>query len=144
MSSIEQAMILAAGLGTRMGPLTSDRPKPLVELRGRTLIDHIIDKMVRGGVNFVVVNVHYKAEMLKAHLAGRKDVSIQICDESDAILETLFGIAEAPENVFEHVWSVGDLAMWDNFCSCHARTDFPTEERRLLWRTTIEGDERPY
>ncbi len=95
MSSIDQAMILAAGLGTRMGSLTSDKPKPLVELHGRTLIDHIIDKMVRGGVNFVVVNVHYKAEMMKAHLAGRKDVSIQICDESDAILDTGGAIANA-------------------------------------------------
>lgn len=61
-------------------------------------------------------------------------------DESDAILGTLFDIAEAPENVFEHVWRVGDLAMWDNFCSCHARTDFPTTERRLLRRCTILGE----
>ena len=95
MRSINQAMILAAGLGTRMGPLTTDKPKPLVELHGRTLIDHVIDKMVRGGVNFVVVNVHYKAEMMKAHLAGRKDVSIQICDETDAILDTGGAIANA-------------------------------------------------
>ncbi len=95
MSSIEQAMILAAGLGTRMGPLTKDKPKPLVELHGRTLIDHVIDRLVRGGVNFVVVNVHYKAEMMKAHLAARKDVSIQICDETDNILDTGGAIANA-------------------------------------------------
>lgn len=60
-------------------------------------------------------------------------------DESDAIRDTLFDIAEAPENIFEHVWRVGDLAMWDNFCSCHARTDFPATERRLLRRCTILG-----
>ena len=95
MSSIEQAMILAAGLGTRMGPLTKDKPKPLVELHGRTLIDHVIDRLVRGGVNFVVVNVHYKTEMMKAHLAARKDVSIQICDETDNILDTGGAIANA-------------------------------------------------
>ncbi len=95
MSSIEQAMILAAGLGTRMGPLTKDKPKPLVELHGRTLIDHVIDRLVRGGVNFVVVNVHYKAEMMKAHLAARKDVSIQICDETDNILDIGGAIANA-------------------------------------------------
>ena len=95
MSSIDQAMILAAGLGTRMGPLTSDKPKPLVELHGRTLIDHVIDRLARGGVNFVVVNVHYKAEMMKAHLAARKDVSIQICDETDNILDTGGAIANA-------------------------------------------------
>ncbi|MEE8438563.1 MAG: nucleotidyltransferase family protein [Micropepsaceae bacterium] len=95
MSSIDQAMILAAGLGTRMGPLTSDKPKPLVELHGRTLIDHVIDRLARGGVNFVVVNVHFKAEMMKAHLAARKDVSIQICDETDNILDTGGAIANA-------------------------------------------------
>lgn len=95
MSSINQAMILAAGLGTRMGPLTADKPKPLVELNGRTLLDHVMDKLVRGGVNFVVVNVHYKAEMMKEHLAERKDVSIQICDETDAILDTGGAIANA-------------------------------------------------
>ena len=95
MKSIDQAMILAAGLGTRMAQLSAERPKPLIELRGRTLIDHIIDKMVSAGVKFVVVNVHYKAEMIKAHLAGRKDISIQICDETDAILDTGGAIANA-------------------------------------------------
>jgi N-acetyl-alpha-D-muramate 1-phosphate uridylyltransferase len=95
MSSINQAMILAAGLGTRMAPLTSDKPKPLVEVYGRTLIDHVIDRLAGGGVNFLVVNVHYKAEMMKAHLATRKDVSIQICDETDNILDTGGAIANA-------------------------------------------------
>jgi len=61
-------------------------------------------------------------------------------DESAAILENLFDILEAPENVFEHIWTVGDLAMWDNFCSCHARTDFPAEERRMLRRCTLLGE----
>jgi MurNAc alpha-1-phosphate uridylyltransferase len=88
-------MILAAGLGTRMGHLTSNRPKPLVEVLGRTLIDRVIDRMIQGGVTFIVVNVHYKAEMLKEHLSRRKDVKIQICDESDTILDTGGGIAKA-------------------------------------------------
>lgn len=95
MKSIDQAMILAAGLGTRMAPLTADNPKPLIEVHGRALIDHVIDKMVDAGVKFLVVNVHYKAEMIKAHLAGRKDISIQICDETDAILDTGGAIANA-------------------------------------------------
>lgn len=60
-------------------------------------------------------------------------------DESDAILEELFAIAEAPENYYEHAWTVGDVAMWDNYCSCHARTDFPREERRLMRRCTLSG-----
>jgi MurNAc alpha-1-phosphate uridylyltransferase len=93
--TINQAMILAAGLGTRMGPLTSDRPKPLVEVNGRTLIDHAIDRLVRGGVTHIVVNVHYKAEMMKKHLAKRTDVALQICDESDMILDTGGAIAKA-------------------------------------------------
>lgn len=95
MKSIDQAMILAAGLGTRMAPLTADKPKPLIEVHGSALIDHVIDKMVDAGVKFLVVNVHYKAEMIKAHLAGRKDISIQICDETDAILDTGGAIANA-------------------------------------------------
>jgi taurine dioxygenase len=65
-------------------------------------------------------------------------------DESAALLARLYDHAERPEFVYEHVWRKGDLLMWDNRCSMHARTDFPTEERRLLWRTTIEGNERPY
>jgi len=61
------------------------------------------------------------------------------CDESDAILKQLCDIAEAPDNVYQHDWRVGDLAMWDNFCSCHARTDFPATERRFMRRCTIQG-----
>lgn len=60
-------------------------------------------------------------------------------DESDAILKELCDIAEAPDNVYEHVWTKGDLAMWDNRCSTHARTDFPASERRLLRRCTLLG-----
>lgn len=59
--------------------------------------------------------------------------------ESDAILEALFGIAEDPAIVYEHEWRLGDLVMWDNYCSNHARTDFPRDERRLLRRLTVEG-----
>ena len=60
-------------------------------------------------------------------------------DESDEILAALWEISEAPDNVLTHVWTKGDLLMWDNYCSCHARTDFPAEETRLLRRCTIQG-----
>ncbi len=60
-------------------------------------------------------------------------------DESDAILAELFAIGEHPSVVYEHVWTVGDFVMWDNFCSMHARTDFPATERRLLRRCVVEG-----
>ncbi|MBB44426.1 MAG: hypothetical protein CMM44_11795 [Rhodospirillaceae bacterium] len=60
-------------------------------------------------------------------------------EESDEILNKLHQISEAPDNIFEHTWSVGDLIMWDNFASCHARTDFPSEERRVMRRCTTAG-----
>jgi N-acetyl-alpha-D-muramate 1-phosphate uridylyltransferase len=98
-SAPTRAMIMAAGLGTRMAPLTQERPKPLVELNGKPLIDHVIDRLVQGGVNFIVVNVHYFADQLVAHLekrhARQREVEIHICDETDAILDTGGGIAKA-------------------------------------------------
>ena len=63
--------------------------------------------------------------------------------ESDALLAQLFDHAERAEFVYEHVWRVGDVLIWDNRCSMHARTDFPATERRLMWRSTVEGTERP-
>lgn len=63
--------------------------------------------------------------------------------ESDALLARLFDHAERREFVYEHVWRVGDVVIWDNRCSMHARTDFPSTERRLMWRSTVEGTERP-
>jgi taurine dioxygenase len=63
--------------------------------------------------------------------------------ESDALLEEVFNHCEQRQFVYEHVWRVGDLLMWDNRCSMHARTDFPATERRLLRRTTVQGNDRP-
>jgi MurNAc alpha-1-phosphate uridylyltransferase len=91
-------MIMAAGLGTRMRPLTNDRPKPLIEIAGKALIDHSIDRLVASGVKLVVVNAHYRADMLRAHLARRKDVEIRISEESDEILGTGGGILKALPN----------------------------------------------
>jgi MurNAc alpha-1-phosphate uridylyltransferase len=85
-------MILAAGLGTRMRPLTNTVPKPLVKVRGKALIDHVIDRLVAVKVELVIVNLHYHADLLKAHLAKRRDVEIRTSDETDRILGTGGGV----------------------------------------------------
>jgi N-acetyl-alpha-D-muramate 1-phosphate uridylyltransferase len=88
----KRAMILAAGLGTRMRPLTNTVPKPLVKVRGKALIDHVIDRLVAVKVELVIVNLHYHADLLKAHLAKRRDVEIRTSDETDRILGTGGGV----------------------------------------------------
>jgi N-acetyl-alpha-D-muramate 1-phosphate uridylyltransferase len=95
MGSPTRAMIMAAGLGTRMRPLTDDRPKPLVEVAGKALIDHAIDRLKAAGVNEFVVNLHYKAQMIREHLARRRGLSIHFSDESDGLLGTGGGVAKA-------------------------------------------------
>lgn len=95
MSRPRRAMVLAAGLGTRMRPLTNDLPKPLVKVRGKALIDHAIDRLVAAGVELVVVNLHHHAAQLKSHLARRTDVQIRTCDESDSVLGTGGGVFNA-------------------------------------------------
>lgn len=93
--SIDTAMVLAAGLGTRMAPLTDTRPKPLIEVAGRALVDHALDRLAHESVTRAVVNVHYYAKMLETHLASRDRPSIVISNERDALLETGGGVAKA-------------------------------------------------
>jgi MurNAc alpha-1-phosphate uridylyltransferase len=88
-------MVLGAGLGTRMRPITNDRPKALVEVGGRALIDHVLDRLVEAGVSRAVVNVHAFADRLEAHLGGRTDLEILISDERGALLETGGGLRHA-------------------------------------------------
>ncbi len=90
------AMVLAAGLGRRMRPLTATRPKPLVEVAGRTLLDRALDTLRAGGVGDVVVNVHYMADRMEGHLAARPSgLKIAISDERAQLLETGGGITHA-------------------------------------------------
>ena len=95
MSGPKTAMVLAAGLGVRMRPLTNDKPKALVVVAGRTLIDHALDRLVEAGVETAVVNVHAFADQLEAHLARRKTPRILISDERGQALETGGGLKKA-------------------------------------------------
>jgi len=89
------AMVLAAGLGTRMRPLTDTTPKPLVKVAGKPLIDHVLDKLAAAGVKTAVVNVHYFADQIERHLAKRKKPRIVISDERGLLLDTGGGVAKA-------------------------------------------------
>ncbi|HEX8233863.1 MAG TPA: nucleotidyltransferase family protein [Caulobacteraceae bacterium] len=88
-------MVLAAGLGTRMRPLTNDRSKALVEVGGRALIDHVLDRLAEAGVETAVVNVHHFADRLTDHLVHRRAPGIIISDERGLLLETGGGLKKA-------------------------------------------------
>lgn len=89
------AMVLAAGLGKRMRPLTDNLPKPLVEVAGKPLIDYALDRFAAAGVGRAVVNVHYFADQMEAHLKTRMAPEIIISDERDLLLETGGGLKKA-------------------------------------------------
>lgn len=96
MIAIDRAMVLAAGLGTRMRPLTLERPKPLVRVGGKALLDHMLDRLAAAGVRRAVVNVHYLAEQIERHCAMRGPAPvITISDERDLLLETGGAIVKA-------------------------------------------------
>ena len=92
----ETAMVMAAGLGKRMRPLTATRPKPLVEVAGKPLIDHVFDRLRAAGVKRAVVNVHYLADAMEAHLRARaKGIEVLVSDERKQLMETGGGIVQA-------------------------------------------------
>jgi MurNAc alpha-1-phosphate uridylyltransferase len=92
----EAAMVLAAGLGKRMRPLTATRPKPLVVVAGRTLLDRVLDHIRESGIGRAVVNVHYLADAVEAHLRARSQgLDLRISDERDRLMETGGGVAQA-------------------------------------------------
>jgi MurNAc alpha-1-phosphate uridylyltransferase len=92
---VRTAMLLAAGLGKRMRPLTAMRPKPMVEVAGKPLIDHALDRLRAAGVERAVVNLHYLADALEGHLSRAKGIDILFSDERGELLETGGGIAKA-------------------------------------------------
>ena len=88
-------MILAAGRGRRMGVLTTALPKPLLRVGGRAIIDRVLDRLVESGVGRAVINLHYEGDLLREHLSGRDDLSLQFSYESDGLLDTGGGVAKA-------------------------------------------------
>ena len=95
-------MIMAAGKGTRMMPLTADRPKPLVEVGGVALLDHVLDHLRDAGVGKIVVNAHYRADQIEAHLAAHAtDFDVSISDERNLLRDTGGGLVQALPMIFD-------------------------------------------
>lgn len=94
-NGLTDAMVLAAGLGTRMRPITDVRPKPLVAVGGRTLLDHVLDHLAGAGVEHAVVNVHHHAEQMERHLRERSAPKITVSDERDQLLDSGGGVVKA-------------------------------------------------
>ena len=92
--TITQAMVLAAGLGTRMRPITETMPKPLVKIAGKPMIDYALDALAEAGVTRAVVNVHHHAEQMEAHLAGYQKLDITISDEREKLMNSGGGLAK--------------------------------------------------
>ncbi|MDX7953565.1 nucleotidyltransferase family protein [Lichenihabitans sp. Uapishka_5] len=95
MTRPDAAMVFAAGLGTRMRPVTDAIPKPLVAVAGRTMLDHMLDRLAQAGVARAVVNVHYRADQIEAALAGRSRPAITVSDERATLLDQAGGIVAA-------------------------------------------------
>jgi N-acetyl-alpha-D-muramate 1-phosphate uridylyltransferase len=93
--NFSSAMVLAAGLGTRMRPITNHKPKPLVSIGGRTMLDHALDRVAEAGLTEAVVNVHYLADQIEAHVARRRTPRIILSDERGSVLETGGGVKKA-------------------------------------------------
>ena len=93
--SPHSAMVLAAGRGERMRPLTNRLPKPLVAVAGKPLLDHVLDRLAAAGIERAVVNVHYLADLIERHLAGRQTPQIAISNEREKLLDTGGGVVKA-------------------------------------------------
>jgi MurNAc alpha-1-phosphate uridylyltransferase len=144
-------MVLAAGLGTRMRPLTNDRPKALVQVAGRALVDHVLDRLEAAGVQTAVVNVHHFADQMEAHLARRSRPRVLISDERTGLLDSGGGIAHAADLLgrdpifvanIDNVWSEGLKPALQTLAECWdpARMDICV---LLARREQTFGFERP-
>ncbi len=109
----ETAMVLAAGLGRRLAEAHPDRPKPLVTVGGKALVDHVLDRLAAAGVGKAVVNIHHMADQMREHLAARAAPQVILSDETDQLLDTGGGIARAlPHLGGEPFLAVNSDVLW--------------------------------
>lgn len=108
----EVAMVMAAGLGKRMRPLTVSRPKPMVKVCGKPLLDHALDRLAAAGVGKAVVNVHYLADAIEAHVKPRTAPQVIVSDEREELLETGGGLVKARELLGDTFFCLNSDAMW--------------------------------
>ena len=108
----DTAMVLAAGLGKRMRPLTASQPKPMVRVAGKPLIDHALDRLEAAGVTKAVVNIHYLADALVAHLKHREVPAVTISDERELLLETGGGMVKAAPLLPDPFFCVNSDNLW--------------------------------
>jgi MurNAc alpha-1-phosphate uridylyltransferase len=108
----DTAMVMAAGLGKRMRPLTATQPKPMVRVAGKPLIDHALDRLAESGVTKAVVNVHYLADVLEDHLKRRALPAVIISDERESLLETGGGMVKAQGLLPDPFFCVNSDNLW--------------------------------
>lgn len=108
----DTAMVMAAGLGKRMRPLTASQPKPLVRVAGKPLVDHALDRLAESGVAKAVVNVHYLADALEAHVAPRGEPKVVISDERSELLETGGGLIKAKPHLPDPFFCLNADNIW--------------------------------
>lgn len=108
----DTAMILAAGLGKRMRPLTASQPKPMVRVAGKPLIDHALDRLADAGVSKAVVNVHYLADVLEAHVLARQSPKVNVSDERAQLLETGGGMVKALPHLPDPFFALNADNIW--------------------------------
>ena len=141
-TSIKTAMILAAGLGTRMRAAATDPPKPLVEIGGQTLLARLLDRLETAGIEKIVINLHHKAEQIEAHIADRHNrAEIIFSDERDGLLDTGGGVKKALAELGEAPFLVSNAdILWreagDNITALLQAFDAETMDVLLLLADT--------
>jgi MurNAc alpha-1-phosphate uridylyltransferase len=139
------AMVLAAGYGERMRPLTDRMPKPLVPVAGKPLLDHVLDRLAAAGVEKAVVNVHYLADQIERHVAARAVPRVVISDERAQLLDTGGGVVKAlPELGAEPFFHVNSDSIWidgvhDNLLRLAAAFEPSTMDALLLLAPTAHS-----